>query len=141
LRILFPVDKISCGKLSQLQRLILVALLEPRYAVMKRRALNRMVKRLYYGKDSRVATSSLSRAYQRLEDRQYIARSGGRWTLTDSDPLDNGVMLAFLAWAHNRESYARLGLKGPPLEALGIKPANPSNIERPGVHVEFVGLD
>ena len=136
------MGKISYEKLSQLQKLILVALSEPRYAVMKRREFNRTVKRLYYGKDSRAATVSLSRAYQRLEDRQYIARSGGRWKLTDSDPYDNGVMLAFLAWANNRELYARLGLKGPPLEALGIEPANAaSNTERRGVHVEFVGLD
>jgi hypothetical protein len=112
------MGKVSCGKLSQLQRLILVALCDPRYAVIKRRAFNGLVKRLYYGKDSRVATSSLSRAYQRLEDRQYIVRFGGRWKLTDSDPFDNGVMLAFLAWAQKRELYARLGLKGPPLEAL-----------------------
>ena len=73
---------------------------------------------LYYGKDSRVATSSLSRAYQRLEDRQYIVRFGGRWKLTDSNPYDNGVMLAFLAWAKKRELYALVGLKGPPLEWL-----------------------
>jgi hypothetical protein len=112
------MGKISCGKLSRLQKLILVALCEPRYAVMKRRAFNRTVRQLYYGNDSRVATSSLSRAYQRLEDRQYIARSGGRWKLTASDPYDNGVILAFLAWANNREFYARLGLKGPLLEAL-----------------------
>jgi hypothetical protein len=112
------MEKISYEKLSQLQKLIPVALSEPRYAVMKRRAFNQMIKRLYYGKDSRVATSSLSRAYQRLEDRQYIVRSGGRWKLTDSNPDDNGVMLAFLAWAQNRELYARLGLKGPPLEWL-----------------------
>jgi hypothetical protein len=88
--------KISYEKLSQLQKLILVALSEPHYAVMKRREFNRLVKRLYYGKDSRVAASSLSRAYQRLEDRQYIVRFGGRWKLTDSNPYDNGVMLAFL---------------------------------------------
>src|SRR5690242_12815049 len=105
------MEKISYEKLSQLQKLILVALSEPRYAVMKRRAFNRAIKRLYYGKNSRVATASLSRAYQRLEDRQYIARSGGRWTLADSDPYDNGMMLAFLAWAQKREFYARLGLK------------------------------
>jgi hypothetical protein len=135
------MEKISYEKLSQLQKLILVALSEPRYAVMKRRSFNRTIKRLYYGKDSRVATSSLSRAYQRLEDRQYISRSGGRWKLSDSNPLDNGVMLAFLAWANNREFYALLGLRGPPLEALRIKPTNASNTERPGVHVEFVGLD
>ena len=101
----------------------MVALLEPRYAVMKRRAFNRTVKRLYWGKDSRVATSSLSRAYQRLEDRQYIVRSGGRWKLTDSDPYDNGVMLAFLAWGQKRELYALLGLKGPPLEWLSQIPS------------------
>jgi hypothetical protein len=69
--------KISYEKLSQLQKLILVALSAPRYAVMKRRAF----KRHYYGKDSHAATSSLSRAYQRLEGGRYIARSGGRWTL------------------------------------------------------------
>jgi hypothetical protein len=73
------MGKISYEKLSQLQKLILVALSEARCAKMKRRAFNRTIKRLYYGKDSRVATSSLSRAYQRLEDRQYIVRFGGRW--------------------------------------------------------------
>jgi hypothetical protein len=136
------MGKISYGRLSQLQRLILVALLEPRYAVMKRRAFNRTIKRLYWGKDSRVAASSLSRAYQRLDDRQYIVRCAGRWNLTDNSPYDNGVMLAFLAWAHAREFYALLGLKGPPPEALGIEPANASSkTERLGVHVEFVGLD
>ena len=45
-------------------------------------------------------------------------RSAGRWKLTDSNPFDNGVMLAFLAWANNKEFYALLGLKGPPFEAL-----------------------
>jgi hypothetical protein len=135
----------SYEKLSQLQKLILVVLLEPRYAVMKRREFNRLIKRLYYGKDSRVAVSSLSRAYQRLEDREYILRFGGRWKLTDpidANPGNNGVMFAFLAWAQNREFYAILGLKGPPPEALGIKPAEGgSNTERKGVDVELVGLD
>jgi hypothetical protein len=72
----------------------------------------------------------------------WVFMAGGRWTLTDSNPCENGVMLAFLAWANNREFYALLVLNGPPLEGLGIKPAKPgSNTERPGVHVEFVGLD
>ena len=132
------MEKFSYGKLSELQKLILVALSEPRYAVMQRRAFNRTLKRLYWGKDSRAATSSLSRAYQRLEDRQYIVRFGGRWKLTDSNPYDNGVMLAFLAWAKKRELYALVGLKGPPLEALGIKPKTEG---RQGVKVELVGLD
>ena len=86
---------------------------------MKRREFGQTIKRFYWGKDSRVAASSLSRAYQRLEDRQYIARFGGRWKLTDSNPYDNGVTLAFLAWGNNREFYALLGLKGPPPETLG----------------------
>jgi hypothetical protein len=85
-----------------------------------------------------VAASGLSRAFQRLEDRQCTVRFGGRWNLTDSNPYDNEVMLAFLAWAHAREFYALLGLKGPPLEALGIKPKTEG---RQGVEVEFVGLD
>ncbi len=93
------MEKISYRKLSELQKLILVALSEARYAVMKRRAFNRTVKRLYYGKD----------------------------------PSDNGVMLVFLAWGNNREPYPLLGLRGPPLEALRIKPANAgSNTERRG---------
>jgi len=132
------MERISYGKLSQLQRLILVALCEPRYAVMKRREFNRTIKRLYWGNDSRVATSSLSRAYQRLEDRQYIVRFGGRWRLTDSNPLDNGVMLAFLACAQKRGLYALLGLRGPPLQALGIKPKTEHS---QGVKVELSGFD
>ena len=132
------MEEISFEKLSQLQRLILVALCEPRYAVMKRREFNRTIKRLYWGNDSRVATSSLSRAYQRLEDRQYIVPFGGRWRLTDSNPLDNGVMLAFLAWAQKREFYALLGLRGPPLKALETKPKTEDN---QGGKVELFGLD
>jgi hypothetical protein len=98
---------------------------------LKRPAFNRLIKRLYYGNDSRVATSSLSRAYQRLEDREYIVRFGGHWKLTHSNPYDNGVMLAFLVSGRNRELYALLGLKGPPAEALGIKPGAEGK-ERPG---------
>jgi hypothetical protein len=120
--------------MSQLQKLILVALCEPRYAVMKRREFNRLIKRLYYCKDSRVATSSLSRAYGRFEDRQYTIRFGGRWKLTDGNPYNNGVILAFLVQAQNREFYALFGLKGPPLETLGIKPRSEA---RPGVEVKL----
>jgi hypothetical protein len=112
---------------------------------MKRREFNRTIKRRYWGNDSRGATSSLSRAYQRLEDRQYIVRFGGRWKLTDptdTNPRDNGVMFPFLSWKQKRELYARLDLKGPPPEALGITPAEArSETERKGVDVELVGLD
>src|SRR5260221_14098064 len=85
---------------------------------MKAREFTRTLKRLYGEKDGRVPPATLSRAYQRREDRQYIVRFGGRWKLTDSNPYDNGLMLAFLAWAKKRELYALVGLKGPPLEWL-----------------------
>jgi hypothetical protein len=42
-------------------------------------------------------------------------RFAGRWKLTDSDPYDNGMILALMAWAQKREFYALLGLKGPPM--------------------------
>src|SRR5260221_12067801 len=63
-----------------------------------RRSKNRTIKQLYYGKDSRVATSTLSRAYKRLEDGQYISRSGGRCKLTERDPYAKGMMLASMPW-------------------------------------------
>jgi hypothetical protein len=124
------VEKITCGKLSGLQKLVLVALCEPRYAMMKRRQFARSIKWLYWGKDSRVATASLSRAIGRLEERRYLMRSRGCWQLTDSSHnlYDNGIMLAMLAWAQNRELCALLGLKGPPLEAKQ---------DGPGVEVNF----
>jgi hypothetical protein len=130
--------KISYEKLSQLQKLILVALSEPRYAVMKRRAFNRTLKGLYWGKDSRSATASLSRAIARLEDRQYLRRSAGRWTLSDSDPFSNGFIFAILAWEQNWPHYSRMGLRGPPSEALPNseqedQPASSGPRARPGV--------
>jgi hypothetical protein len=69
-----------------------------------------------------------------LEDRQYIVRFGGRWKLTDSNPDDNGVILAFLAWAQKRALYAPVGLKGPSLGTLGITPQAEAS---PGVEVEL----
>jgi hypothetical protein len=61
-------------------------------------------------------------------------RSGGRWILTDQPPGNSGVALALLAWANEREFYARFGLAGPALEALGLKPKKEA---RPGVQVEL----
>jgi hypothetical protein len=54
--------KISHGKLFHLQKMILVALLELRDTVMKRRVFNQPIKRLYYGKDTQAITSNLFRA-------------------------------------------------------------------------------
>jgi hypothetical protein len=134
--------KISCEHLSRLQKLILVMLCEPGLAVMKRWEFNRVAKRLYWGNTGRIATSDLSQAFERLENRQTIRRQDGRWVLTDAPPDKAGIELALLAWASDREFWAQFGLKGPPLEALGIKPASArSNTERQGVNVKFVGLD
>jgi hypothetical protein len=130
--ILVTVEKISYAKLSMLQKLILVTLLEGRYGIMKRREFARSIKRLYWGKDSRVATSSLSRALQRLEERAYIRRNRGCWELTDF-LSDNGTMLAVLSWVQNRELYALLGLRGPPPEAFGKR----AEADGPGVEVDF----
>ena len=120
--------------MSTLQKLILVALCEERFALMKRREFNRVIKRLYWGSDSRARTSSLSRAFERLSDRHYLVRLGGRWKLTDHAPSESGLLMALSAWANAREFYALLGLKGPSLEAQGIK-------SKRGIEVELVGLD
>jgi hypothetical protein len=130
------VEKITCAKLSRLQKLILVALTEPRYALMTRREFRRAIKRLYWGKDNRVTIASLSQSLARLEERRYILRSQGRWQLTDSSHNlgDNGMLLAVLAWGQARELYTMLGLKGPSAEALGIKR---SVKDGPGVVVNF----
>jgi hypothetical protein len=45
-------DRSSATFSERLQKLIMVALCEARYAVTKRQELNLTVKRFYYGKDS-----------------------------------------------------------------------------------------
>jgi len=69
------------------------------------------------------------------KERRYIIGCGRGWQLTayDDNPdlTDNGFSMAFLIWAKRRELYGLIGLKGPPLEALGIKPGAEGK-ERPG---------
>ena len=116
-----PLENVSFRRLSKLQRFILVALLEPRYAAMKRCEFSRMVYRIAFREDSPSTHASLSRAYRRLEDRKYIVRHQGCWELTGETFYDGGLQMAFLAWFALRELYAQAGLKGPPREALEIK--------------------
>jgi hypothetical protein len=132
------MEKVSLNKLSRLQRFILVMLSEPRYAALGRREVNRKVKELYWGADSDNVRKSLSRAYQRLEDRHYIRRYQGRWEITtDADrPFDNGLLMAILAWGRAPNAYAAIGLAGP-REALEIVQRELSK----GVEVQFVGID
>jgi hypothetical protein len=114
----------SLAKLSQLQRLILVVLLEPRYERLSRRQFRDLVKRLYWGKAHALARGpsvavSLSRAITRLEERGYIERfAPGGWRLTcpETDFVRNGWLFAILAWERAKELYALVGLSGPPVQ-------------------------
>jgi len=135
------VERITCGKLSRLQKLVLVALCEARYAVMKRREFRRAIERLYWGKDNRVTIASLSRAITRLEERRYILRAKGCWRLTDFSHKfgDNGMLVAVIAWAQSPQLYTLLGLKGPPAEAL-VGTSTPSAEEDgPGIEIDLDG--
>lgn len=146
-------------KLSELQQLILVALLEPRYGALKRRQFNLALKALYYGKDSAAIRCALSRSLRRLEERGAIRGHKGGWQLTEMNtdavriladrisgvalppsdtPLDlaDGFGLALLVWAKRKTLYARIGLNGPPPQAIGFKPKTEQK-DRPGVKVDM----
>jgi hypothetical protein len=131
----------SLAKLSQLQRLILVVLLEPRYSALKCREFRALIKGLYWGfgyPGAAAAAVSLSRALSRLEERGYIVRRfPGCWELTcsESDFVRNGWLLALCAWGQKKELYAELGLRGPSRKSLGI--SEPAKTERSGVKVEL----
>jgi len=114
--VLRALETISFEKLSELQKFILVALMEPRYAAAKPREFAAAIRRLYWGRDSPSTRKSLSRALQRLERRGYIMRVDRHWQLTGSDPFDNkhnGLGMAFLAWAQRMELYIqKMGFQG-----------------------------
>jgi hypothetical protein len=131
------VKKISCNRLSKLQRLILVALSEPRFALMTRREFRRAIKHLYWGRDDRVTIASLCQSLARLEERRYLLRTRGHWQLTDSSHNlgDNGLLLAVLAWMRSPQRYTLLGLRGPPTEMFARSPR--VEADGPGVVVDF----
>jgi hypothetical protein len=113
--VLRALEKISFEKLSELQKFILVALMEAKLAAARPRELAAAIRRLYWGRDSPSTRKSLSRALQRLERRGYIMHVDQHWQLTGSDPFDynhNGLGMAFLAWAQHIELYARIGFHG-----------------------------
>jgi hypothetical protein len=128
------------NKLSQLQRLILVMLLEKRLWSLTCREFRRVVKRLYWGAEaaSAVATVDLCRALRRLEERGLIERfTHGGWRLTcpENDFVRNGDMHALLAWQNGARMYVKAGLRGPhpPNSVL----AGPVTEQRKGVEVEL----
>jgi hypothetical protein len=117
----------SLGKLSKLQRLILVVLLEDGYARLERPTFRGLVKLLYWNAPRCLAkkelvAKSLSRALGRLEERGYIVRRfPGCWRLTAFDisaPAASGDVMAINAWARDKEHYGQLGLRGPSRESL-----------------------
>jgi hypothetical protein len=118
-------------KLSRLQRLILVMLLDEHLATLGRREFRRVAKWLYWNSGvwegcvkASVATSDLSRALSRLEARGYLVRTRHSWRLTEFDLgalTDCGGVMAINAWSRDKELYAKVGLRGPSAESLGIQ--------------------
>ena len=70
-------------KLSRLQKVIMVALLDPKYAAMKRREFNTWVYEGLFQETSPSTRASLSRSLRSLEKREYIVRSKGCYRLND----------------------------------------------------------
>jgi hypothetical protein len=71
------------GKLSKLQRFILVILLSDEAAGWTRRQFAEFVYHNYFRWKSKSTFASLSRALSRLEQRDLIARVKGKWKLTE----------------------------------------------------------
>jgi hypothetical protein len=119
----------SFQKLSELQKFVLVALMEPRFVTARPREFHAAIRRLYWGRDTPSTRKSLSRALQHLEQRGYIMRLDRHWQLTHSDASNNGVMMAFLAWAQRRELYVqKMGFQGA-LRLLKTDSADPGQEE------------
>src|SRR5262249_33903832 len=83
----------GCEKLSRLQKVILIMLLDSSYAELSRRDFNQAVYDNFFQENSKSNRASLSRSYRRLEERGLIIRAHGQWQLTD----DSGVLMAALA--------------------------------------------
>jgi hypothetical protein len=119
----------SFQKLSELQKFVLVALMEPRFVTARPREFHAAIRRLYWGRDTPSTRKSLSRALQHLEQRGYIMRLDRHWQLTHSDASNDGVMMAFLAWAQRRELYVqKMGFQGA-LRLLKTDSADPGQEE------------
>jgi hypothetical protein len=85
--------------LSRLQKLILVALLDPAYATMRRREFAQFIYRTYFDDElTESMRASLSRSLRKLEERDLIESKHGCWQLTGNvgGPTTPGVVMAFL---------------------------------------------
>jgi hypothetical protein len=123
-------------KLSGLQKLILVILLDERNVVLEQPALRIMIKRVYWGERHmllrpQLVAKSLSRALLHLERRGLLIRSRSGWDLSVTAGA-SGYLAARGAWETDKELYTRLGLRGP-----GTEDERRGELERAGVEVEL----
>ena len=102
----------SYQKLSKLQRLIMLTLLDATKASLPRREFSKFIYDYYFGEGEPTPSTqaSLSRAYRRLEDRGYIIRIHGRFQLTTgNDNLDdNGYLVAYMLASDALQTNAHL---------------------------------
>jgi hypothetical protein len=88
----------SYGKLSKLQRFIMICVFTPEGQAMPRREFSRMVYKKFFGEETASTRASLSRAYRRLEHREYLQRVNGCWKLNDEIGEGDGNLIAGLLW-------------------------------------------
>ena len=93
-------------KLSRLQKQVIVTLLAPGARELTKREFSQYVYDEFFGRESRSAQASLSRAYRRLEKRGYLKRSKKGWELTP-----RGEEIALLEWQQERSRYPHIILE------------------------------
>ena len=122
---------VSLNKLSQLQRLILVMLLDERVAGLRRKEFRLLAKQLYWGRRAspNVAAADLSRAMSSLEGRGLLTRSFRSWELSTDEVAKSGYVFALIAWKQKKDLYEKLGLRPP---SFGSTPP-----QRKGVTVQL----
>jgi hypothetical protein len=98
--------RVSYGKLSKLQRFIMMCVLTPEGEAMSRREFSRMIYEKFFGEETASNRASLSRAYRRLEHREYLRRVNGCWKLNNETADGNGILIAGLLWLDLRKQEA-----------------------------------
>ena len=83
-------------KLSRLQKVIMVALMDSKYVAMKRRKFNAWVYEELFQETSPSTRASLSRSLRSLEERGYIVRLEGCYRLNNDINSGAKAMAALL---------------------------------------------
>ena len=84
----------------------MICLVTPEGQVMPRREFSRMLYEKFFGEKTASTRASLSRAYRRLEHREYLQRVNGCWKLNDKVGDGDGNVIAALLWIDLREQEA-----------------------------------